>query len=113
MVGFAQSYEAQRADFFFRGNVIDFDSRIVESRESFQVTSHSEKDVWDQVREAERRHGDQAEAELVQRILELTATKKFDEASFWAAVAARLKDLHNIKLPDPTVLPTLLNNKGE
>lgn len=82
---------------------------MVESRGSLQVKSHSEKDVWDQVREAERRHGDQAEAKLVQRIHELTATKQFEEASFWSAVAARLKDLHDIKFPGPTVLPTLLN----
>jgi hypothetical protein len=72
------------------------------------VKSHSEKDVWDQVREAERRYGDQAEAQLAQRIHELTATKQFEEASFWSAVAARLKDLQDIKLPGATVLPMLL-----
>lgn len=84
----------------------------VESRGSLQVKSHSEKDVWDQVREAERRHGDQAEARLAQRIHELTAAKQFEEASFWSNVAARLRDLHDIKLPGPTVLPMLLSTTG-
>lgn len=85
----------------------------VESRGSLQVKSHSEKDVWDQVREAECRHGDRAEVRLAQRIHELTATKQFEEVSFWSAVAARLKDLHDIKLPGPTVLPMLLNTTDD
>jgi hypothetical protein len=89
--------------------VVDFASSMIESQRSLQVKSHSEKDVWDQVREAERRHGDQAEAILAQRIHELTGKRQFEEASFWSAVAARLKDLHDIKLPGPTVLPMLLN----
>jgi hypothetical protein len=76
------------------------------------VKAHSEKDIWDQVREAERRHGDKAEAELAARIHELTTRQHFEEASFWAAVAARLKDLHEIKLPGQTILPALLNTPG-
>ncbi|WP_349681340.1 DUF6961 family protein [Sphingopyxis sp. UBA6723] len=61
------------------------------------------------MRAAERQHGDRAEAELARRIHELTAAEQFDEASFWSAVAARLKQLHDIKLPGPSVLPKLLN----
>jgi hypothetical protein len=89
--------------------VIDLVPGMVESQGSLQVKSHSEKEIWEQVREAERLHGDQAEAQLAKRIHELTAKKQFEEASFWAAAAARLKDLHDIKLPGPTVLPELLN----
>lgn len=59
----------------------------------------TEKDIWDEVRKAERAHGDQAELVLIQRILDLTEAKEFEDASFWAAVAARLKNLHDIKLP--------------
>ncbi|WP_414711692.1 DUF6961 family protein [Sphingopyxis sp. UBA6734] len=73
------------------------------------MRSFSEKDIWAEVRAAERQHGDRAEAELARRIHELTAAEQFDEASFWSAVAARLKQLHDIKLPGPSVLPKLLN----
>ncbi|MGH6696256.1 hypothetical protein [Sphingopyxis sp.] len=73
------------------------------------MKSHTEQDIWEQVREAERLHGDQAETQLAKRIHQLTAKKQFEEASFWAAAAARLKDLHDIKLPGQTVLPELLN----
>lgn len=99
---------ALAANFIFGKHVIDFVPGMIESQGSLQVKSHSEKDIWDQVREAERRHGDQAEAELAKRIHELTARKQFEEASFWSAVAARLQNLHDIKLPGPTILQTLL-----
>lgn len=93
--------------------MLDFDFGMIESRGSLQVKSHSENDVWDQVRKAERLHGDQAEAELALRIQELIATKQFEEARFWSTVAARLKDLHDIKLPGPSVLPKLvITNDG-
>jgi len=39
------------------------------------VKSHSEKDVWQEVRKAERLHGDQAEVRRAQRTDELTGTK--------------------------------------
>lgn len=81
---------------------------MIESQGSLQVKSHSEKDIWNEVREAERRYGDQAETELAKRIHQLTAGKRFEEASFWSAVAARLQDLHDIKLPGPTILETHL-----
>ncbi len=51
------------------------------------MKSHSEKDVWQEVRKAGRLHGDRAEVRLAQRIDELTRTKVFEEASFWSAVA--------------------------
>lgn len=73
------------------------------------MKSHSEKDVWDQVRDAERRYGDQAETVLAQRINELTAAKAFDEVSFWSTVAARLQCLHDIEFPGRSVLPKLLD----
>jgi hypothetical protein len=73
------------------------------------VKSHSENEVWDRVRDAERQFGDEAEATIAQRIHELTAAREFDEASFWSAVAARLKDLHSIRFPEKTVLPALLD----
>lgn len=72
------------------------------------MKSHSERDVWQEVRKAERLHGDQAEVRLAQRIDELIKTKHFEEASFWSAVADRLKDLHAIKLPGSSVLPALM-----
>lgn len=72
------------------------------------MRSLSEKDIWAEVRAAERRYGDRAEAELARRIHALTAAEQFEEASFWSAVAARLKHLHDIKLPGSAVLPKLL-----
>lgn len=72
------------------------------------MKSHSENEVWNCVRDAESRFGDEAEARIAQRIHELTMAREFDEASFWSAVAARLKDLHSIRFPGQTVLPALL-----
>jgi hypothetical protein len=89
--------------------MLDYFFGIAESQGSLHVRSLSEEDIWAEVRAAERRHGDRAEAELVRRIHDLTAAERFEEASFWSAVAARLKQLHDIKLPGPSVLPKLLN----
>lgn len=73
------------------------------------MKSHSENEVWDCVREAESQFGDEAEAVIAKRIHELTAAREFTEATFWSAVAARLKDLHRIRFPEKTVLPALLD----
>ena len=51
------------------------------------MKSHSDKGVWQEVRKAERLHGDKAEVRFAQRIDELTRTKEFEKASFWSAVA--------------------------
>jgi len=67
------------------------------------VRTPFEDEVWERVREAERRYGEEAELILTRRIDELIATSDFDQASIWCAVAARLKDLHNIKLQAPIV----------
>lgn len=69
----------------------------------------AEKDIWAEVRAAERRHVDRAEAELARRIHDLTAAEQFEEASFWSVVTAHLKHLYDIKLTGPSVLPKLLN----
>lgn len=70
---------------------------------------HAEKDIWQEVRNAERQHGDRAEEQLARKINDLTARQRFEEASFWSAVAARLKELHEIKFPGSSVLPLLVN----
>ncbi len=76
------------------------------------MKSHSDNQIWDCVRDAERQFGDEADARIAQRIHELTMAREFDEAAFWSAVAARLKDLHSIRLPGQTVLPALLGTSG-
>lgn len=92
----------------FGDNVLDFALGMIRSQGSLQVKSHSEQDIWNEVREAERRYGDRAETELAKRIHQLTAGRRFEEISFWSAVAARLQNLHDIRLPGPTTLETLL-----
>lgn len=74
------------------------------------MKSHSDKDVWEEVRNAERLFGDQAEDRIADHIHKLALAKNQDEAAFWESVAARLKDLHNIKLPKASVLPKILNS---
>jgi hypothetical protein len=64
------------------------------------VKSHSEKDVWQEVRKAERLHGDKAEVRLAERIDELTRTKDFEKVSFWSALAD----------PDPIFAARVLGN---
>lgn len=78
------------------------------------MNSHSDKDVWEEVRKAERLFGDEADDRIADHILKLTLAEDHEKASFWSAVAVRLKELHAIKLPNSSVLPTIMNpTKGD
>lgn len=100
------------ADSLFADDVLGSGLRKPSLGGSLRVKLHAEKDIWREARNAERRHGDHAEDRLAQKIHELTAKQQFEEASFWSAVAARLKELHEIKLPGSSVLPLLVNPAG-